>query len=192
VIGLTGGIGSGKSVALDAFRRLGAAVLSSDEVVHRAYADPAVAAAVAGRFGPRVLDAAGRVDRRALAAAAAGEVDGFLFLERLVHPRVAAARAAWAAEASAATPAPPLLVCEVPLLFEAGIEGEFDAVLVVTAPDELRRARVEARGQDFGALSARQTPEAEKVRRADGYRVNDGSVEALEEWVAEMFARYTA
>ena len=132
----------------------------------------------------------GRIDRRVLGRRALAEKDGLAFLEALVHPRVQARREAWMAAALAAEPRPALLVCEVPVLFEAGIEGQFDAVLVVTAPEEVRRARVEARGQDFDALSARQLPEADKVARADRAYSNEGSLDDLRAWVSDRFAEY--
>ena len=85
---------------------------------------------------------------------------------------------------------PPLLVVEVPLLFEAGLAADYDAVLVVTASEAVRRARVEARGQDFAGRSARQLGEAEKVARADRAYVNDGSLDDLRAWVAARFREY--
>lgn len=190
-IALTGGIGSGKSTALAAFARLGAAVLSADEVVHRLYADPEVAAAVVGRFGAGVVGADGAVDRAALGARAFADADGIAFLERLLHPRVGEARRAWAREVCDVDDPPPLLVCEVPLLFETDTQGSYDAALVVTAAEAERRRRVEARGQRFAERSDRQIPETEKVRRADHAFVNDGPVEALEAWVADRFREYT-
>lgn len=189
-LGLTGGIGSGKSAALEAFRALGAAVLSSDEVVHTIYAEPDVIAAVRDRFGPQALTSDGCVDRRALAELAFAVPGGMAFLERLVHPRVGAARQAWQEAQRRRTPPPPLLVCEVPLLFEADLAAAFDAVIVVTAPEPIRRERVEARGQDFFARSGRQMTEDEKISRATRYVVNDGSMSQLEEWVAERFEEY--
>lgn len=167
-------------------------MLSSDEAVHRIYDDSTVREAVRERFGEGALDATGRVDRVALSKLAFGQPDGVAFLESLIHPRVGAAREAWTAEQRRLVPPPPLLVCEVPLLFEAGLQDTFDAVLVVSASAEVRRARVEARGQDFFARSARQIDEHEKIRRADRYLVNDGSAADLEEWVAKRFAEYTS
>lgn len=167
-------------------------MLSSDEVVYRIYADPEVLAAVRERFGDAAFASDGSVDRAALSALAFAQRDGIAFLEGLIHPRVGRAREAWQAEQRRREPPPPLLVCEVPLLFEAGLARAFDAVLVVTASEAVRRSRVEARGQDFSARSARQLDEAEKLRRADRYFVNDGSVADLEEWVAERFAEYTS
>lgn len=189
-IALTGGIGSGKSEALAAFAACGAATLSSDAVVHDLYADLEVIAAVRARFGDGVLDAGGRIDRPALGERAFAQEGGVAFLEGLLHPRIEGRRRAWLAEQAARRPAPPLLVCEVPLLFEAGVEGAFDASLLVTAAEQVRRRRVEARGQDFDARSARQMPEADKAARADRVLVNDGALESLRAWVADRFAEY--
>ncbi len=189
-LGLTGGIGSGKSAALAAFAQLGAAVQSSDDAVHAAYADPAVVRAVAERFGTDVVGPGDEVDRAAVGRAVFGDAEARRFLEELIHPRVRAARQEFRARASARVPPPPLLVCEVPLLFEVGLEDQFDAVLVVTAGEDVRRARVEARGQDFDARRGAQMTEDEKIARADRYVVNDGSLAELEAWVAERFREY--
>ena len=192
VIGLTGGIGAGKSEALAAFARRGAAVLSSDEVVHRLYRSDVVVEAVTARFGADVIDADGAVDRAQLAERAYADPEGVAFLERTIHPLVGQARERWVAEQRALTPAPPLLVCEVPLLFEVGIDDHFDAVLVITAADDVRRERVVARGQDFDELSERQMPESEKITRADHHFVNDGHLSAIEGWVGERYREYAA
>lgn len=147
-------------------------------------------ALVRERFGDAVLDATGAIDRALLGPRAFVEEGGLAFLERLVHGRVGERRREWIAEQTAAVSPPALLVCEVPVLFEAGIEDEFDAVIVVTASDEVRRARVAARGQDFDQRSARQTPEAEKVARADRAYVNDGGIRELLAWIADRYAEY--
>lgn len=144
------------------------------------------------RFGDGVLDQAGAVDRRALGPRAFAEEGGLAFLEGLVHGRVARHREQWMAARLAEAPPPPLLVCEVPILFEAGAADQFDAVIVVTASDDVRRARVEARGQDFDQRAARQMPEAEKVARADRAYVNDGDIEALRAWIADRYGEYSA
>ncbi len=145
--------------------------------------------AVAARFGTGVLDAGGEIDRAALGGSVFGDPDGMTFLEELLHPRVGAERRRWVAAARRRRPAPPVIVCEVPLLFEVGAEGEFDAVVVVSAPDEIRRARVAARGQDFAARAARQLPEADKLARADESYVNDGTLDDLDAWVADVVER---
>lgn len=143
------------------------------------------------RFGEGVISSDGTVDRPALGRAAFGQEGGMAFLESLVHPRVGAARERWIAECRERRPAPALLVCEVPLLFEAGLQDLFDAVLVVTAAEDVRRERVAARGQDFAERAARQTPEPEKVARADRAYVNDGGLEGLRAWVADRYAEYS-
>ncbi len=190
VIGLTGGIGSGKSTALAAFERRGAAVLSSDDVVHRLYREADVAAAVVERFGRELLDEAGEVDRAILRERAAADPGGFSFLEGLIHPRIEGARTAWIDRQRGLQPPPPLLVCEVPLLFEVGLEAAFDAVLVVTASEGVRRARVQDRGQNFEHLASRQLPEQEKAGRASSYFTNDGDLEGLDAWVDERFEEF--
>lgn len=169
---------------------MGAATLSSDAVVHGLYARPDVIAAVTERFGRDVLHPDGSVDRSALGARAFAEPGGIRFLEELLHPRIGAARQEWVAHQRSADPPPPLLVCEVPLLFEAGLRDMFDAVLVVTASEPVRRARVEARGQAFSQRAGLQWDEDRKVAAADHAHVNDGDLAALEAWVAHMFARY--
>jgi len=165
-------------------------VLSSDDVVHRLYEDPEVVDAVRTRFGGAVLAPGGGVDRGALGDVAFAQEGGLAFLEDLLHPRIGRAREAWVADQRARVPAPPLLVCEVPLLFEAALADRFDAVVVVTASDDVRRRRVEDRGQDFAGRSRHQLPEADKVTRADMAYVNDGSVDELGAWVDAVIARY--
>ena len=165
-------------------------MLSADDLVHEAYRDPGLVEEVRARFGDAVVRPDGTIDRAALGRLAFADADATRDLERLVHPGVAAARDRWVAAQRARVPSPPLLVCEVPLLYEAGLEDRFDAVLVVTAPEELRRERVAARGQDFSARSARQVSEEVKVARADRYVVNDGTPSDLEAWVAARFAEY--
>lgn len=149
--------------------------------------DAEVVQAISSRFGAGVIGPDGSVDRARLGPLAFRDSGGVAFLERLIHPRVGARRRGWIAHQDASSPRPPLLVCEVPVLFEAGIEAEFDVVVVVTASESVRRARVEARGQDFDERQARQMPESEKVARAHHSFVNDGPMSELERWVAERF-----
>jgi dephospho-CoA kinase len=190
-LGLTGGIGAGKSAALDAFRAAGAATLSSDEVVHDLYRRPEVVAGVAGRFGADVIRDDGSVDR-SLVGTRAFAGDGLRFLEQLLHPLIGVARREWIVrERSTERPAA-LLVCEVPLLFEAGLADVFDAVVVITASEAVRRARVEARGQSFSARAAQQWSEADKVARADHVYVNDGSLEDLRDFVRSIVQGYAS
>jgi dephospho-CoA kinase len=191
-IGLTGGIGAGKSAALAAFRTRGAATLSSDEVVHALYRRPDVVARVVERFGTGVLDADGRVDRTALGARAFAEEGGIAHLQGILYPLIGEERERWIAAERSRVPPPPLLVCEVPLLFEAGLRDLFDEVVVVTAPEAVRRARVEARGQVFAQRADLQWSEAAKVAAADRHYVNDGDLEALDAWVDAVMRDLTA
>ena len=172
-VAITGGIGAGKSEALAAFERHGAAVISSDDVVHELYENPEVKAALRERFGTS--------DRDAVRDLAVGDREALLWLEGLLHPRVLARTDAWREELSRRPEPPALAVNEVPLLFEAGAEGRFDAVVVITAPRELRAERAGAR---LDEREERLIPEEEKVRRADFSYVNDGSLEDLDAFVA--------
>ena len=179
-IGLTGGIGAGKSTALEALARLGAAVLSTDAVVHELYESADVREAVVERFGPSILHG-GAIDRAALAARAFADPADRAWLEGLLWPLVGDRMAAWRADVEGTALAPPAAVVEVPLLFESGMGGDFDATIAIVADEALRAQRAGARGH--GALSersARQLSQQEKAQRATYQVVNDGSVEELE------------
>lgn len=180
-LALTGGIGAGKSEALRAFERRGAAVLSADAVVHRLIAEDAeVRAALEERFGT--------TDRTRIAAVVFADPEELAWLEALLHPRVRRASDAWLA-AQAARPDPPAVcVIEIPLLYETGQEGRFDAVAVVTAPEEVRAARARV---PVGDRSRRLLPDREKIARADFAYVNDGTLEDLDRWVAGIVATVT-
>ena len=174
-VALTGGIAAGKSEALQAFARHGAAVISSDDVVHRLYReDEGLRAALREHWGERVVDD-GDVDRAEISRIVFADRAELAWLEAELHPRVRAALDAWLAEQTA-----DVAVAEIPLLYETGGEERYDRVVVVTAPVELREAR-------RGAVADREerlVPEAEKVRRADFCYVNDGSLEQLDAFVA--------
>ena len=177
-VAITGGIGAGKSEALAAFARHGAATISSDAVVHELYEDPEVQAALEERFGTS--------DREQIRDLAVGDRDALLWLERLLHPRVMARTDAWREELSQLPDPPALAVNEVPLLYEAGAEGRFDAVVVITAPRELRAER-----RQLDEREERLIPEEEKVRRADFSYVNDGSLEELDAFAARVVSTLT-
>ena len=178
-VGLTGGMGAGKSTALAALEGLGAAVLSSDAVVHELYAGDQLRDAVVARWGEDVAPG-GVVDRAAVAARAfAGEQDR-AWLEGTVWPLVGARVADWLARVRAQRPPPPAAVVEVPLLFEAGLEGIYDATIAVVAEEDVRRRRDAARGHALAdERAARQLPQEEKARRATFVVRNDGSEEDL-------------
>jgi dephospho-CoA kinase len=176
-VAITGGIGAGKSEALAAFGRHGAATLSADELVHDLIAsDPEVRAALRARFGSVERADIGRVvfaDRAALQ-----------WLEALLHPRVAAIQRGWLETVEA-----PVAVVEVPLLYETGGEQRYDKVVVVTAPEEVRAAR---RRVPDDRRDTRLLPDEEKVSRADFAYVNDGTVEELDAWVAQVMEQLCA
>jgi dephospho-CoA kinase len=179
-IGLTGGIGAGKSTALEALERLGAACLSTDRVVHELYDSEEVQAAVAARFGPEVVPD-GTVDRPALARLAFASAEGRSWLEGLLWPRVGARMVQWRSELERAVPQPRAAVVEVPLLFESGMENAFDATIAVIAEEAVRHERAAARGHEaLDERAARQLTQEEKSERATYTVVNDGTVAELE------------
>jgi dephospho-CoA kinase len=187
-VALTGGIGAGKSVALEAFARHGAATRSSDEIVHELLRDdPDVRRELVDRFGPDVIGDEG-ADRAAIARVVFNDPEQLEWLERLLHPRVVQQHARWEEELAAASNPPPVAVTEVPLLYETGGNERFDQVVVITASPELRAARRPVED----AREERLIPDAEKVRLADYSYVNDGTLEELDAFVAEVMARLTA
>jgi dephospho-CoA kinase len=142
-----------------------------------------VRAALVERWGERILDDDGEVDRARVAEIVFADRDELTWLEGLLHPRVLRAYGAWR-EGLAQTPSPPaVFAVEVPLLYETGGERRFDAVAVVTAPAEVRAGRREA-ARD--RRDERLLPDDEKVRRADFAFVNTGSLDELDAWVAEV------
>jgi dephospho-CoA kinase len=188
-VGLTGGIGAGKSTALEALERLGAAVLSTDAVVHELYASRELRDAVVGRWGTEVAPE-GVVDRAAVAARAFASDADRRWLEQLLWPHVGERVASWRDEVTRRDPPPRAAVVEVPLLFESGIDGGFDATLAVVAPEDVRAQRAGARGHEaLDERGRRQLGQHEKAARATYAVVNDGSVEELERKLSEVLAK---
>ena len=181
-VGLTGGMGAGKSTALAALERLGAAVLSSDAVVHDLYAEKRVRDAVVGRWGAAVAPG-GVVDRAAVAERAFAGAEDRAWLEGLLWPMVGARVASWLEQVRARTDpsVPRAAVVEVPLLFEAGLEQIYDATIAVVSDEQVRRERAAARGHVLADERAgRQLTQDEKARRATFVVRNDRSEEDLE------------
>jgi len=176
-------------VALAALARLGAATLSTDAVVHQLYGDPEVRDEVVARWGPDVAPA-GAVDRAAVARrafAAPAERD---WLEGLLWPLVGARVAAWREVEAARTPPPRALVVETPLLFEAGLEGLYDATLVILADEDVRAERAAARGHSaVDERTTRQLSQDEKAARADHVVRNDRDLHALELELADVLEK---
>ena len=191
-VGLTGGMGAGKSVALEILARLGAATLSTDSVVHEIYEDPEVIALVVERWGEQVAPD-GVVDRSAIAAAAFASPDERAWLEQLVWPRVAQRVGAFREEALAADPPPRAAIVETPLLFEAGMDGVYDATIAVVADEAVRAERAATRGHaSADERAARQLPQDEKARRATFAVHNDGTVQELEAELSEVLGKLEA
>jgi dephospho-CoA kinase len=178
-VALTGGIAAGKSEALAAFARHGAATASADAIVHDLLtSDDEVRDAIRERWGD---DAVG--DRKRIGAIVFDDPVELDWLEQLLHPRVRRAQLEWLEGVTAQ-----LAVIEIPLLYETGGESRFDAVVVVTAPPEVRRERRPA-GDD---RESRLIPDEEKVRRADFAYVNDGTLDDLDAFVAGVVDKLTS
>jgi dephospho-CoA kinase len=189
-VGLTGGMGAGKSTALEALEELGAQVLSTDALVHELYGDERVRNAVVGRWGAEVAPG-GIVDRGAVAARAfaGGEEEG-RWLEGLLWPLVGARIAVWLEHVRALRPAPRAAVVEVPLLFEAGMEGGFDATIAVVAREQTRRQRAAGRGHLLvDERAARQLPQEQKAHRATFVVRNDGTVGEMRRELADVLGK---
>jgi dephospho-CoA kinase len=183
-VGLTGGIGAGKSTALAALERLGAATLSTDRVVHELYETDEVRDLVVAHFGPEVARPGTHppvIDRAALATRAFATDAERDWLEQLLWPRVGEAVTRWREQLTAADPPPRALVVETPLLFEAGLDRGYDATIAVVADEAIRHERAAARGhRALDERTARQLSQEEKAQRATYRIVNDGSEADLE------------
>jgi dephospho-CoA kinase len=186
-IGLTGGIAAGKSEALAAFERLGAATISSDAVVHELLDSEPLLGRLSERWGEEVLAADGAVDRTRIGEVVFADPAELSWLEAQVHPLVGERVGAWLA---ALPEVAEVAVVEVPLLFESGMEAVFDTTVAVVTSDEVRRSRAEARGHALvGEREARQLAQEEKAARAEHVVENDGSVEDLERALSDLLAR---
>ena len=181
-VGLTGGLGAGKSTALAALADLGAATLSTDEVVHELYGSAEMRDAVASRFGLSVV-VGGVVDRSAVAAKAFGDDGEREWLEQLLWPRVGER----IAEFRDSVGPVPAAVVEVPLLFESGMEAAFDHTIAVLAEEDLRAERAGARGHEaVSERAGRQLTQDQKSQRADFTVRNDGTREELKAELAKI------
>lgn len=157
--------------------------------MHELYEDREVVDAVTERFGAEVAQD-GAIDRGRLAQRAFATPEDRAWLEQLLWPRVGRRIVSWRGELEERTPPPRAAVVEVPLLFEAGMEGAFDATIAVVAPEELREQRANERGhQSLDERTSRQLAQEEKAERATYTAVNDGSVEDLQERLAEVLAQ---
>jgi dephospho-CoA kinase len=188
-VGLTGGLGAGKSEALRALGELGAATLSTDAVVRELLESDELRDIVVERLGNQVAPG-GRLDRSLIAEGVFGDDEARKWLEGELWPRVGKRVAEWKQEVDALDPPPRAAVVEVPLLFESGMEAVFDATIAVVADEEVRAERAGARGHAaLAERTARQLSQEEKAQRADFEVRNDGSLDELRETLSRVLAR---
>jgi dephospho-CoA kinase len=187
-VGLTGGIAAGKSEALRALERVGAATLSSDDVVHELLTSGEVRDMLVERFGDKVAPD-GEIDRGAVAEVVFGDPEQREWLEGVLWPRVGERIASWREELEHAEPPPRAAVVEVPLLFEAGMEAAFDTTIAVVANEDIRSDRAASRGhRGVESRTSRQLSQDEKARRAGVVVRNDGTLDELEQALSSALA----
>lgn len=190
VVGLTGGFGCGKSTVGRILADLGWTRIDSDEIVRELLTtDRAVQAAITDAFGPDVLDAGGAIDRRKLAGVVFADEAALRRLEDILHPRV---RTMWQAARVASTSG--RVVVEIPLLFEKGLEKEFDFTVCVASDPSVQAERLASRGfspQEASRRIARQLPLAQKIERADFVLTNNGSLDFLRNQVTRLVDQLT-
>lgn len=185
-IGLTGGIAAGKSEALAAFERLGAATISSDAVVHELLDSEPLSGRLTGRWGKEIAPD-GRVDRTRVGEIVFADPEQLKWLEAQIHPLVGERVGSWLASLDDDVE---VAVVEVPLLFEGEMAPVFDTTVAIVTSDEVRRARAEARGHALvGEREARQLPQEEKAARAEHVIANDDSIEDLERRLSALLAK---
>lgn len=187
ILGLTGSIGMGKSTTAKLFAEAGVPVYDADAAVHQLYEGEAAPAIEAAFPGTTVN---GKVDRPKLSARVVHDPAAIKQLEQIVHPMLGASRQKFFADAEAAKA--PVVVLDIPLLFETGGEKRVDAVVVVSTSPELQRERVLARGTmdeaKLDAIIAKQTPDAEKRRRADFVVDTSHGLEPVRVQIAHILA----
>jgi dephospho-CoA kinase len=185
-IGLTGGIAAGKSEALKAFARLGAATLSSDAVVHELLQSDELRDRLVERWGPDVAPD-GKIERGKIGEIVFADPEQLTWLEAQIHPLVQERTAQWLLSLPEDTE---VAVVEVPLLFEAGGDKAFDTTVAIVTADEVRRERAAARGHALvDEREARQLTQPEKAERAEHAIPNDGTVEDLERRLSALLEK---
>jgi dephospho-CoA kinase len=188
LVGLTGGLGAGKSEALRALEELGAATLSTDVVVHELLQSTEVRDLIVERLGNEVAPR-GSVDRSLLADRVFGDEERRAWLEGVLWPRVGERMLAWKAQVEATRPPPPAAVVEVPLLFESGMEGVFDHTVAVVASEDIRERRAAERGHAaVTSRAGRQLSQQEKAERAEFVVRNDGTLDELKRTLSRILA----
>ena len=184
-VGLTGGLGAGKSEALRLLGELGAATLSTDAIVHELLEGDELRDELVARLGPEVAPG-GRLDRAKIAERVFGDDEARAWLEGVLWPRVGQRVAAWR---SAVDPAQ-VAVVEVPLLFESGMENVFDSTIAVVADEAIREQRAGTRGHAAVAeRTGRQLTQQQKAEKADFTVRNDGSLDELKQTLSQLIAK---
>lgn len=179
IIGVTGGVGCGKSTAVKIFRELGYRTLDSDDLVREVYArDSVVKDAIKEHFGKESISAEnGEIDRTVLAGRVFANREELLWLENLVHPKVKVLRDKYITEAPGES-----WVIEIPLLFEKNLESDYDITICLSAQNDLRLSRLSQKGlslEDAKSRIASQLPLEQKEKRADYVIYNNGNIETL-------------
>jgi len=191
-VGLTGGIAAGKSEALKALERLGAATLSSDAVVHELLTTGEIRDQLVEKFGDEVAPD-GEIDRGKVAEQVFGDDERRKWLEGLLWPRVGQRMWEWRTELDEHDAPPRAAVVEVPLLFEAGMEDGFDATIAVIADESVREERAGQRGHaGVASRTARQMSQEEKSQRADFTVRNEGTLDELQTKLSEVLGKIEA
>lgn len=190
MVGLTGGIGAGKSTALAMFGDAGAIIVSADRIVHDLYSRPEVMGLLVEHFGTGVLDVHGKIDRRRLARMVRGRPKELRWLERLTHPLVAIEIERHTCQA----PFGSVVVCEIPLLFESHYEKMFDLVVTVEAGRDTRLSRSADRLDEalFLEFERLQASTEERVLGSDLVFYNDGDVDRLRSFVNQAYVKAAA
>lgn len=194
-VALTGNIASGKSTVAELFRTWGATLIDADRLVRDAQAPGSpVLRAIAARFGQDLIDAAGMLDRKALRHRVMGDPAALADLNRLVHPDVLRRRAAL--EREARDRGDRIVVSDIPLLFEAADPAAFDVIVLVDAPEPVRRARLLAQrglsADDADRMLAAQAPSGPKRERSTFVIDNNGDRTALEARAREVWTQLLA
>ena len=188
-IGLTGGIAAGKSEALAAFERLGAATISSDAVVHELLDGEPLLGRLTDRWGPEIAPE-GTIDRAKVGEIVFANPEEISWLEAQIHPLVGERIGGWLASLPDHIK---VAVVEVPLLFESEMSGVFQATVAVVSSDDVRRDRARARGHALvDEREARQLTQEEKASRADHVIENDGTIDDLERALSALVEKLTA
>ena len=189
-VALTGNVGAGKTTVAELFKRWGATLIDADQLVRDAQAPgQPVLAKIVSRFGKELLQPDGTLDRAALRVRVLGDAQGLADLNRIVHPEVHRRRQALLATARARGDR--IVVSDIPLLFESADPAEFDAIVLVDAPEAVRRARLLATRplppEEADRLMAVQLPSTSKRARSDYVIENDGDLPALEQAAATVW-----